>query len=86
MAMLEVHGLDVAVAMLALLQELRAGGFFHSLSERYPRDLAELMSHFEKYFNTEKGMAKKKEGQGNASALGRAVILFPLDPGSRAIR
>lgn len=60
-AMLEVRGLELVVAISALLRGLRVGGFFDSLSKSFLHDLLELQSHFEKYINAKEAMAEKKE-------------------------
>lgn len=61
LVMLEVHGLELAVTMSALLRRLPVGGFFHSLTRRFPHNLLDLLSHSKKYINAEGFMAVKRK-------------------------
>lgn len=64
MAMLDVCGLELVVAMSALMRGFWAEGFYHS-SKRFPHDLLELLSLFKKYINAEKGMLTKIKEKGD---------------------
>lgn len=63
-AMLEVHGLEPVVMILVLMRGLRVGGFYHSLSKRFPHNPWELLSYSEKYINAEEGMVEKRRERG----------------------
>lgn len=63
-AILEVLGLELVVAISALMQGFRVGGFYYSLYKRFPRDLLKLLSYSKRYINVEEVIAAKNKEKG----------------------
>lgn len=57
---LEVRN-DQLVTMLTFKKRLKAGYFYFSLLKRFPKDLAEMLAHVNKYINAKKGIVKKQK-------------------------
>ncbi|XP_057975175.1 uncharacterized protein LOC131162577 [Malania oleifera] len=55
-ATLEIHNLDMGVALAALTTALQLGSFLYSLGKKPPVDMGELMIRAEKYINLEEIM------------------------------